>query len=328
MDRSRIVVALALAFSLIAVIVGIASIGISSRNSRFVNTTETFFTSGRAGIALIEINGVIQDSGGGSGRASADRIVQQIKDAKDAPNIRAVLLSINSPGGSVGATKRIYDAVFDFRKKKHVVAVVSDVAASGGYYIASAAEKIFAYEGSIIGSIGVISFHPDISDFLQRYGIRFNAIKAGRYKDSSYPFRAMTDEEVKMHEDMIQDAYHMFLVDVANGRGQPFTVIQKDWAEGRIFSGAQAKKINMIDDFGGREKGIDAIKELIGTEEDLPIFQPEKNFWEQILEDSPIFSRSASSDILLSPALFLYPSGGSVMEYFRPMIGQGVEGAR
>ncbi len=317
MERSRIVVALALALSLISVIVGIAGIGLSGKGSRFTTTAETFFSSGRAGIALIEVRGVISDRGGRDS-ASADRLVRQIEDARDESAVRAILLSINSPGGSVGATKRIYDALIDVRKKKPVIAIISDMAASGGYYIASASDKIFAYEGSILGSIGVISLHLDISEFIQKYGIKFNAIKAGRYKDSSYPFRAMTEEELRMHQSAINDAYNQFLRDVADGRKEPVSRVTEEWAEGRIFSGREAKTLQMIDEIGGKDRAIAAIKEMLKTDQDLPIFAEERDFWQDFFQDMPFGRAAGREEMLLSPAMYLYPSGGAFMKIMDP----------
>ena len=273
MDRSRITIGLALAISILAVFVGIVNIGISSTKAPFTGSTEFFLTTGRAGIARIEIQGPILEGPDAAGAASADRIVRQIHDVRDNPAIRGVLLAINSPGGSVGATKKIYDAIRDLRNRKPVVAAVSDIAASGGYYVASAADQIFAFPGSIVGSIGVIVLHPDVSGLLQRYGVKVTALKAGKFKDSSYPFREMTPDERAMYDDMLQDAYQQFLSDVAEGRKKAIATVA-GWADGKIYSGSRAKTEQIIDELGGEDQALASLKLLLKTSEDLPCTSP------------------------------------------------------
>lgn len=309
MDRSRLLTALALAFTLVAVILGVVNIGLGRGSSPFVSPSESFLSAGRAGIALIEIQGVIRD---GDGPGGADRIVRQLDDAAESPAVRAVLLTINSPGGSVGATKKIYDRVIALRKTRPVVATITDVAASGGYYIASAADKSFAYSGSLVGSIGVIAVRPNVGPFLRNHGIEVDTIKSGRYKDSSYPFRAMTDEERQMMQRAMDDAYDQFIVDVAEGRRQSQATV-RSWAEGRIYSGTQARAEQMIDDLGGRERAMQAIREALKIEEDLPLMTPRKDFWDDFWQNSPMTGRQEKwQGLLQSPMLYLYPAGPGV----------------
>ena len=316
MDRSRIVVALAMAFAVLATLLSIAGIASRSSDSPFSASSDSFFSGGRSGIALIEIDGVIQDGYSSAGGATgADLIVERLQQCRDNPGVRAVLLSINSPGGTVGATKKIYDAVMELRRQKNVVASISDIAASGGYYVASAADGIFAFEGSIIGSIGVIMLRPNISGFLNQYGIRVEALHAGRFKDSSYPFRDLTEEERQMYNRILDDSYRQFIRDVSLGRDVSESTVN-DWAEGRIFSGSQARDLRMITGLGGREAAIAWLKnEKLKTTDELELLRPEPNFWEEILRGSPlggVRESTAWTQVLHGPVLYLYTGGPGI----------------
>lgn len=319
MDRSRLVTALALMFAMIAVILSVVNIGVASSDSPVTSSTETFLTSGRAGIALIEINGAIQD---GYYPGGADKVVEQLTQAEENSAVRAVLLSINSPGGAVGATKKIYDRVMQVRLSKPVVAVVTDLAASGGYYIASGCDQIFAYEGSLVGSIGVLSIRPNIAGFLDRYGVKVETLKAGRYKDMSYPFRELTAEEREMYDGFLNDAYQQFLEDVSKGRKKAKADVVK-WGEGRIYSGREARSQQIIDAIGGREEAIAAIKIILKTDQDLPLLRAPRSMLEELFSEAGLSfglgGRSAydarASDparlrmLLQTPVLYLYPGG-------------------
>jgi len=313
MDRSRIVTALALSFALLAVILGLVNIGLRSSGGGFVSESEAFFTSGRAGIALVELNGVIRD---GYGPGGAESLVENLQQAGENPAVRAVILSVNSPGGAPAATKKIYDAVIELRKTRPVYAVITDVAASGGYYVASGADTVFAYPSSIVGSIGVISLRPNLSALLNEYGVQVEVIKSGRYKDMSYPFRSLTDEEREMYQALLDDAYQTFLNDVAEGRKKSIADVRQ-WAEGRIYSGEEARTLQMIDELGGREAAIAAIKLELKMEGDLPLLKPRRSFWEEFFAGAPftqsLLARERQAHdyraVLDLPMLYLYPAG-------------------
>lgn len=273
-------VALALAFSLISMIVGIVQIGVYSRDSRFSTPTANFLTAGQAGIARVDVVGPIEDGFSMSGSTGAQDVVDQIEEARRNPSIRGILLYVNSPGGTVGATRRIYDALIEFRKEKPIVAVITDVGASGGYYVAAAADAIFAYESTIVGSIGAIAIHPNIGPFLDKHGVQIQTLTAGKFKDSSYPFRNLTEEEREMYQDILDDAYQQFLADVAEGRKKSIKDV-REWAEGKIYSGRQAKAIQMIDDIGGEREAVEKMKLLLKTDEDLPVYRVEPDFMDK-----------------------------------------------
>ncbi|MBR32180.1 MAG: signal peptide peptidase SppA [Spirochaetaceae bacterium] len=316
MNRSRLLVAMALAFSLISLLIGIIQIGVQSRESRFSTPTSNFLTAGQAGIARIDIIGTIEDGYSSPGSTGAQDVVDQIEEASQSASIRGILLYVNSPGGTVGATRRIYDALMEVRAKKPIVAVVTDVAASGGYYIASTADAIFAYESSILGSIGAIAIHPNIGPFLDKHGVQIQTLTAGRYKDSSYPFRNLTEEERQMYQQVLDDAYQQFLADVAEGRKKSIKDV-REWADGKIYSGRQAKAIQMIDDLGGEKEAVEKLKIILKTDEDLPVYRVEPDFMDRFFANvggGGIQMRNAESEIAASPfrfsgVLYMAPMG-------------------
>ena len=327
MDRSRILVALVLGLTLISLVVGIANIATAGRATEFSVSTDSFLSTGRSGIAVIRLTGAIQDGYGTPGEPGVDRVINQIKDVGKNDAIKGLIIEINSPGGAVGATKKLYDAVFELRtgeNRKPVYAVVVDIAASGGYYVAAACDQIYAYRGSILGSIGVITLRPDVSGLLAQYGVRVDITKAGRYKDASYPFRAQTAEEQAMVQSMIDDAYQQFISDVSEGRDQPDKTV-REWAEGRIFSGAQARVNQMIDEFGGREAAKAGMLQQLKITEDLPLLEPTRDPLEEFLSNLPLGqSRTDPLSALRSaPVLYLYPGApGFALDLVDAFVGR------
>ncbi|MCS7205576.1 MAG: signal peptide peptidase SppA [Leptospiraceae bacterium] len=229
------------------------------------------------GIAKIKLKGIIHNDETLSDGIYAQQVVDWIQEIKDNINLLGVLIEIDSPGGEVGATKMIYNALMSLRKEKPVVVYITNIAASGGYYIASAADKVLSYETAIIGSIGVIMLRPNLQSLLEKIGIEVYVLKSGKYKDISYPFRNLSEEEKEMYNEILETAYMGFISDVALGRKQSEKVVKDDWAEGRIFSAKKAKAYQMIDDFGGEEEAIQALKLMLKTTKDFPIYEPEED---------------------------------------------------
>ncbi len=165
----------------------------------------------------------------------------------------ALLLRIDSPGGTVGDSQEIHSALVRLKKKGcHVVASFGNISASGGVYVGVAAEKIVANAGTITGSIGVILRGNNLSKLLERIGIRFETVKSGVYKDILSPDRALSDEERNLLQELIDSSYEQFVNAVAEGRGLTPTEVKK-FADGRVFSGAQAKELGLIDETGDEE---------------------------------------------------------------------------
>jgi protease IV len=235
-----------------------------------VSRSDSSFTEspsvGLANVALIPVRGVIastSDSPVGNSTSSSDDIVRAIRRARK-DNVKAILMPINSPGGSAAASQEIYTELMRTRKETaiQIVASMGDVAASGGYYVASAAHHIVANPSTLTGSIGVIIQSTQVSGLLNTIGVRPVTFKSGTYKDILSPFRDPTEGERDLVEGMIQDTYQQFLDAIVTGRRNlPLTTL-KPLADGRIFTGAQALKAGLIDSLGNYSDALKKSAEL------------------------------------------------------------------
>lgn len=209
-------------------------------------------------ITVIKLEGVISDTGTNSifkdGTSSSAVLEQIVKATKD-PNVKAIVLRINSPGGTVAASQEIYQAVMNARKKKPVVITMGDVAASGGYYIASAGDSIYANPGTLTGSIGVITSYLNFTDLFKKIGVEGVTIKSGLYKDIGNASRHLTEAERKILQELLNNSYNQFISDVAKGRKMEKTKIASI-AEGLIYTGEQAHKIGLVDHLGDYYKAV------------------------------------------------------------------------
>lgn len=203
-------------------------------------------------VGVIEIEGVIRDGGEGGlflGPAGARGIMRQIRQAAKDNNTKAVVVLINSPGGSAAAAHAIYQEIMRLRQKKKVVACLTDMAASGGYYVASACDKIVAEGSTLTGSIGVIFGNIGYYGLMKKLGLTNETITAGKYKDMGSGARPMTAEERMLIAGMLQDVYEQFLRAVAEGRRMDIAKV-RELAQGRIYTGAQAKAAGLVDELG------------------------------------------------------------------------------
>ncbi len=215
-------------------------------------------------IGVIEVIGPIMQS---------KKIVSDLKSFERNTRVKAVVLRIDSPGGGVGPSQEIYAAVKAL-KNKPVIVSMGSVAASGGYYIAAPAAHIFANPGTITGSIGVIMEFPDIAALLDKIGLNRRVIKSGAYKDIGSPVREMTAEEQVLLQGLIDDVYSQFVAAVASGRDLDRDVVEK-LADGRIFSGSQAKTAGLVDELGGLQAAIEYAARRVGIEGDPEVIYPE-----------------------------------------------------
>ena len=203
-------------------------------------------------VGWVSIRGPIMSSEGGrpweKGAEQWSRRIEQLANTK---GVKAIVLDINSPGGSVGAVQEIHSRILRMKKEKNMkfVALFNDVSASGGYYLGAACDKIVAHPGTITGSIGVIFSVSNLEGLFQKIGYRADPIKSGKHKDIGSPARPMTAEERKILQDLIDDAYGQFVQAVADGRKMPIDVV-KPLADGRIYSGSQAKQLGLVDELG------------------------------------------------------------------------------
>lgn len=223
------------------------------------------------GVAVIKIRGAITESQGGGWNAapSASSIAKRIKTLGDNDNVKAILLDIDSPGGTVAAVQEIYNEILRVRtgKNKKVVAMFRDIGASGAYYIAMACDKVVAQPGSMVGSIGVIMQGSNFEGLSEKIGVKFFSIKSGAHKDMGSPWRAMTQEEKTLLQNMIDDSYDQFFTVVKENRSNVNQAELRVYADGRIFTGRQAFSVGLIDALGGESEAVKLAGELAGLKD-------------------------------------------------------------
>jgi protease-4 len=231
---------------------------------------------GGAKVAVVEVEGLI---GAGADRGlDSDAVIRILGEYRDDPAIRAVVLRINSPGGVVAPTQEIFTAVRRLREaKKPVVASLGSVAASGGYYVAVAADRIYASPGTLTGSIGVVMQLANVEGLLKKVGVEYVVVKAGAYKDVGNFARPMTAEERRILQALLDDVYDQFIAAVADGR-RLATKDVRGFAEGRIYSGRQAQGLKMVDDLGGLEDAIEAAARMAGLPPKPKVVYPRRRF--------------------------------------------------
>jgi len=215
-------------------------------------------------VAVIPLYGVItQGSSSRSWERGSQQIAKRIKTLAEKKEVKAILLDINSPGGSVGAVQEIYSAVLRAKKetKKPFIARFGEVSASGGYYVASACDLIVAQPGTITGSIGVIFSVTNFEGLMKKVGMKNEAIKSGKFKDMGSPSRDMTADERKLLQGLIDDSYAQFVAAVADGRKMPVEDV-KTLADGRIYTGNQALNNKLVDKLGDLQDALDVAGEL------------------------------------------------------------------
>jgi protease-4 len=201
--------------------------------------------------------------------------VDELDSYRENDRIKAVLLHIHSPGGGVAATQEIYHAVRRLRREKPVVAFLSEVAASGGYYIACAADSIVALEGTLTGSIGVVAAFIHTDELFQKIGLNVTVVKSGKYKDIGSPYRQMMPEEKEYMERLLDSVYSQFLQAVSEGRRVPVDEVLKV-AEGRLFTGAEAKEQGLVDRLGTYDSAVQLAADMGGIEGEVRIVKKRK----------------------------------------------------
>ena len=214
-------------------------------------------------IGLIHIDGIITGQKGemnpfmNSGGASSETIVEQLEEAGKDSNIKAIVIRVNSPGGSAAASQEIFSAIQDYRQSgKKVIISMGDLAASGGYYVSAPADAIYANPGTLVGSIGVIMQLMNYEGLFEMIGLDEVTLKAGKYKDIGSPTRDMTPEEKKILQNILDEVHQQFKEAVMEGRGMTAQEVEKI-ATGEIWSGRQAKEIGLVDELGGLKDALD-----------------------------------------------------------------------
>jgi protease IV len=220
-------------------------------------TGEEGITDGRARIGVIPIEGVISSE-------LSERTVRQLTKYRDDASIKAIILRIDSPGGGVASSQEIYEEVRRVRSGgKLVVASLGSVAASGGYYVACVADRIFANAGTVTGSIGVIVQLANAEELLRKVGVASTVITSGPFKDSGNPTRTLRPEERQVFQALVDDVYQQFVEAVAQGRNLPLDEVRQA-ADGRIYTGRQAKDLRLVDELGSLQDAITYVASTIG----------------------------------------------------------------
>jgi protease-4 len=232
---------------------------------------------------------------------SSEKIVNDLRNLEKNDFVKAIILRINSPGGTIGASQEIYLELKRFKEKtgKKLVCSIENVGASGAYYVSLACDKVIALPGSIVGSIGVISFFFTVEDLLKYLKVKPYIVKSGRFKDTGSPFRQPNEQDMKYLEDIVVKLFQQFKKDVVEVRPALKDKID-EIADGRVFTGKEALELGLIDYIGTFSDAVTVAKELAGIKEEPKLIFPEKRkipFLDDIL-------KSAKEEII---SKFLFP---------------------
>ena len=245
-----------------------AALAAESSDGKFVSA---FSRSSKPGIAWIKVRGVIaQDNNAGpfNRPTGAGAIAKRIRQAAEDKHVKAIVLDINSPGGTVASVQNIYGELLKAKEKgKKIVALMRDVAASGGFYIAMAADQIVAEPGTITGSVGVIMQTSNVEGLFDKIGVKVIPITSGKYKDIGSAYRPMTTAEKALLQDMVNDTYTQFFAAVKAGRPQVKPEDLTEYTDGRVFTGQRAFNLGFIDKLGGEEEARLLAGELVGLKD-------------------------------------------------------------
>jgi len=227
-----------------------------------------FFDGSQFGnVALIPIDGVITGDGQsylGSATVSSSTIVQFIQEAEDNPSVKAIVLEINSPGGSAVASDEIATSVK--KSSKPVIALIREVGASGGYWIASATDHIVANKMSITGSIGVVSSYLEFSELMDEYGITYQRMVAGKYKDIGTPLKQLDDNERVLLQGKLDKIHTFFIQEIAANRNLPESKV-RELATGEFYLGIEALDAGLVDQLGDKDTVEQYLQETYGLKE-------------------------------------------------------------
>ncbi|WP_233880427.1 signal peptide peptidase SppA [Virgibacillus halodenitrificans] len=216
-------------------------------------------------IAVLHLEGVIQDASGGSlinaNVYNHKRFLDTLDQAGEDSSVKGIIIRVNSPGGGVVESAEIHDKIVDIQNtyQKPVYVSMGNTAASGGYYISAPADKIVAHPATLTGSIGVIMESFNFAEFAEEHGINFNTIKSGKYKDIMSSSRKMTDDERDILQTMIDDLYGDFVDVIVEGREMKEQRV-REIGDGRVYTGSQAKEINLVDELGTLDDTITLMK--------------------------------------------------------------------
>ncbi len=260
MDKRAAVVLAVIFGGLFLVLFGFMLLAYSAvKTSSFTGDLDSGTSTG-ARVAIVEAKGTIGDLQNG---IDADKIVKLLRKYEKDDDVKAIVLRVDSPGGSVAPSQEIHDAVKRIKAKKKVVVSMGGLAASGGYYISAPADKIYAEPGTLTGSIGVIFMHFNVRGLLEWAHVDETTLKTGKYKDTLSPFRPLQDTDREEIQGISDDVYSQFVKAVAEGRKLPEAKV-REIAEGRIYTGQKAKQLKLVDELGGLDDAVAAAWQMSG----------------------------------------------------------------
>ena len=260
MDKRAAVVLGVIFGGLFLVLFGFMLLAYSAVKGAAGNVSLETETSVGPRIGIVEVKGAIGESQTG---VDSDKIVKLLKKYERDDDVKAIVVRVDSPGGAIGPSQEIHDAVKRIKAKKKVVVSMGNLAASGGYYISAPADRIFAQPGTLTGSIGVVSIHFNVRGLLEWARIEETTVKSGKYKDTLSPFRPLREPDREEIQSISDEIYAQFIEAVAEGRGLPEPRV-REIAEGRIYTGRRAKDLKLVDELGGFDDALASAWSLAG----------------------------------------------------------------
>jgi protease-4 len=252
-------------------------------------------------IAVVYAEGEIVDGDGGGGQVGGESLAKQLRKLRLDKDVKAVVLRVNSPGGSATASEVIQREVKLTRKEKPVVVSMGNVAASGGYWISTDADRIFAEPTTITGSIGVFGLLLNVQKIANNNGITWDVVKTGPYADTQTSVRPKTEQEIAIYRQLVQQVYEQFLNKVAESRKIPKQTVAQI-AQGRVWSGVEAQKIGLVDTIGGIRDAIADAAKLAKLGDDWRVEEyPKTRSLEERIVQKLLGAKAASSGVRLDP---------------------------
>jgi len=227
------------------------------------------------GVGVLQIEGAIDDP---------RTVIAELRRLREMPWIKAIVVRVDSPGGAVAPTQEIFAEIQRSKKKKPFIASMGSIAASGGYYIAAACDTIVANPGTLTGSIGVIMQLSNVEELMKKIGVKGYNVKSGANKDIGSPFQPLSAEGKEILQSLVDNVHGQFVAAVAQGRGLDEARVRK-LADGRIYSGAQAKDLGLVDQFGTLEDAIELAARRAGIAGEPAVYysRPElERWWERL----------------------------------------------
>jgi len=245
----------------------------------------SFFAGERIGV--VEIDGPI---------SSSKETLKDLRRFEENNSIAGIVVRINSPGGAVAPSQELYQALDEIKKAKPLVVSMGTTAASGGYYIACGAEKIYANRGTVTGSIGVITHLFNVEGFLEKLDVQVHTVKQGEYKDAGTPFRDFTPKQREYFGELLEDIHDQFIEAVRKSRGLERETVEK-YADGRVFTGRQAKERGLVDAIGSFQDAVDFIKDEKELEDDVELQYPPEDDASFLMDAVRGFSKTVSDEL-------------------------------